>query len=104
MDDLTKAMESKDRPIIWTRSGAGEEELSKELETARREYDGRMNMMSSEMANMQTQIASLVAERDSLKAQLSSAERNAEEIRTGSLKRERARHREEVRFLTSEPA
>lgn len=96
MEEVTKAMESEKRSIIWTRSDVGEEELTKELETARRDYDGRMNMMSSEMASMQAQIATLVAERDSLKSQLSSAERNAEEIRTGSLKRERARNREEV--------
>ncbi|GFR15434.1 hypothetical protein TNCT_204521, partial [Trichonephila clavata] len=51
--------------------------------------------MSSEITSMQTQIASLAEERDRLKSQLSSAERNAEEMRTGSLKRERARHREE---------
>lgn len=96
VDDLTKATESKDRPIFWTRSDIGEAKLSEELETTRREYEGRMNMMSSEITSMQSQIANLVSERDNLKSQLSSAERNAEEIRTGSLKRERARHREEA--------
>ncbi|XP_035215128.1 trichohyalin-like [Stegodyphus dumicola] len=97
VDDFTKAMESRDRPIPWSRVSDNEDsKLSAELESTRRDYEGRMTLMSSEITSMQSQIASLVEERDNLKSQLSSAERNAEEMRTGSLKRERARHREEA--------
>nr|XP_042908856.1 myosin heavy chain, skeletal muscle [Parasteatoda tepidariorum] len=96
-EDLAKAMEAKiDRPVVLPPLDTGDSKLNKQLDTLRREYEGRMSMMSSEITSMQNQIASLVEERDRLKSQLSMSERNAEEMRTGSLKRERARHREEA--------
>ncbi|GIY18962.1 uncharacterized protein CDAR_412251, partial [Caerostris darwini] len=91
-----EALEAMDRSAAWSHIGTGDSKTDNQLESMKRDYEGRMTLMSSEITSMQTQIASLAEERDRLKSQLSSAERNAEEMRTGSLKRERARHREEA--------
>ncbi|GFQ79512.1 uncharacterized protein TNCT_351341, partial [Trichonephila clavata] len=91
-----EALETLDRSAAWSHIGSGDSKQDNKTDSIRREYEGRMTLMSSEITSMQTQIASLAEERDRLKSQLSSAERNAEEMRTGSLKRERARHREEA--------
>ncbi|GFW66358.1 uncharacterized protein TNCV_3433211 [Trichonephila clavipes] len=91
-----EALETLDRSAAWSHIGSVDSKQDNQTDSIRREYEGRMTLMSSEITSMQTQIASLAEERDRLKSQLSSAERNAEEMRTGSLKRERARHREEA--------
>ncbi|GFU08878.1 uncharacterized protein NPIL_696571, partial [Nephila pilipes] len=91
-----EALETLDRSAAWSHVSSGDSKLDNQMDSLKREYEGRMSLMSSEITSMQSQIASLAEERDRLKSQLSSAERNAEEMRTGSLKRERARHREEA--------